>query len=103
MPHRSLTLAILLLVAIAIFVALPALIAILRRHPERQLIVKLSPLSFFSLILWFALIAWAVTGNQDDATISRYVAKLRRNNRLPLVITTLVLVGLVGSVVTFVL
>jgi len=44
--------------------------------------------------------AWASTGRRDDALISRYVAKLRGNNRFPLVIALLVTAGIVGSFIT---
>jgi hypothetical protein len=61
------------------------------------LIYKLSPLSLFSFVLWLVLVAWAFTGKRDDAIISRYVARLQENNRLPIVITLLVLFGLAGG------
>ncbi|MEZ0241919.1 MAG: hypothetical protein ACAH11_00980 [Sphingomonas sp.] len=85
------------LIFIAAFAAAPALVAWVRKHPERKLIYKLSPLTLFSFLLWFALIAWAASGQRDDAVISKYVAKLRANNRLPLLIALLVALGLAGS------
>jgi hypothetical protein len=88
---------IVLLLGLAIYIAAPALVALARRHPERSLIYKLSPLCLLSFILWLVLVAWAFTGQRNDAIISRYVSKLRGNNRLPLVITLLVLFGLAGS------
>ena len=88
-----------LLAVLALFLAAPAIIARFRRHPDRKLIYKLSPLSFFSFLLWFALIAWAASDQRDDAVISKYVAKLRANNRLPILIGLLVLAGLAGSAV----
>ena len=84
-------------IALALYLAAPALVALLRRHPERKLIYKLSPLTFFSLLLWAALIAWGASGRRDDALISKYVAKLRNNNRLPLVVALLVAAGLASS------
>jgi len=87
----------LVLAILALFVAVPMLIAWIKRHPERVLIYKLAPLSLLSFLLWFALIAWAFSGQRDDTVISKYVAKLRENNRLPLLIAALVLAGLVGS------
>ncbi|MES2441922.1 MAG: hypothetical protein V4574_03765 [Pseudomonadota bacterium] len=89
----------LLLIVMAAFIATPALIAWLRKHPDRKLIYKLSPLALLSFLLWFALIAWAASDQRDDAVIQKYVAKLRSNNRLPILIALLVLAGLVGSLV----
>jgi amino acid transporter len=86
-----------LLLALAIYLAAPAFIARARQHPDRRLIYKLSPLSLLSFILWLVLLAWAFTGKRDDAILSRYVSKLRRNNRLPLAISLLVFFGLAGS------
>jgi hypothetical protein len=86
-----------LLAVTALFIAIPALIAWIRKHPERRLIYKLSPLAIFSFLLWFALIAWAASDQRDDAVIQKYVAKLRANNRLPLLIALLVLGGLATS------
>ncbi len=86
-----------LLAVMALFVAVPAIIAALRRHPDRQLIYKLTPLTIFSFLLWFALIAWAASDQRDDAVIQKYVTKLRANNRLPVLIALLVLAGLAGS------
>jgi amino acid transporter len=86
-----------LLLALAIYLAAPAFIALARQHPDRRLIYKLSPLSLLSFILWLVLLAWAFTGKRDDAILSRYVSKLRRNNRLPLAISLLVFFGLAGN------
>jgi hypothetical protein len=44
-----------------------------------------------------ALVAWAFTGQRNDAVTSRFMAKLRGTNRLPFAITLLVLLGLAGS------
>lgn len=82
---------------IAAFVAVPAVIAAVRRHPERRLIYKLAPLTLFSFLLWFALIAWAGSKQHDDAVIQKYVNKLREGKLLPLVIAALVVIGAVGS------
>ena len=86
-----------LLAVLVTYLAAPALIALAQQHPERRLIYKLSPLTLLSFILWLVLLAWASTGRRDEAIISRYVARLRGNNQLPLVITLLVLLGLTGS------
>lgn len=96
MSHPALILLTLLL-GLAIYIAIPSLVALARQHPERRLIYKLSPLCLLSVILWLVLVAWAFTGQRNDAIISRYVSKLRGNNRLPLAITLLVLFGLAGS------
>lgn len=99
MSYRLVILGIILLV-LAIYVAVPPLIALVRRHPERRLIYKLSPLALLSFILWGALLLWAASDRRDDAVISKYVAKLRGSNRLPLVVGLLVAVGVVGGAVT---
>lgn len=82
------------------YVAAPPLIAWVRKHPERKLIYKLTPLTLLSFLLWVALIGWAASDRRDDAVISRYVAKLRESGRLPWAIAVVVLVGLAGSLVT---
>ncbi|OAN65938.1 hypothetical protein [Sphingomonas sp. TDK1] len=99
MAHRGYILLGLLL-ALALFLALPALVAWFRKHPERGLIYKLAPLAVFSFLLWLVLVAWAWTGKRNDAVLSRYVAKLRENKRLPLVIALLVVLGVAGSLLT---
>ncbi len=83
-----------------LFIAAPALIASLRRHPERRLIYKLSPLSLFSFILWGALIVWAAADQRRDGVISKYVEKLRANNCLPWVIVALLALGIISSLLT---
>lgn len=88
-------------VVLAALIATPALIALVRRHPERRLIYKLSPLSTFSFILWGALIVWAASDQRNDGIVSKYVERLRANNRLPWVIVALLALGVVGSLVTF--
>jgi len=88
-----------LLLGLAAFIALPAIVALVRQHPERRLIYKLTPLTLFSFLLWLGLVAWALTGKRNDAVISRYVSKLRDNNRLPLVIALLVVFGLAAGLV----
>lgn len=96
MPHAY-AIAIALLVGLVLLLAAPAAVALITQHPERRLIYRLTPLTLLSFMLWLVLIAWAFTGHRDDAVISRYVAKLRGNNRLPLAIGLLVLVGLAGG------
>lgn len=92
-----LVIAIALVIALLVYMAAPALAALVTRHPERRLIYRLAPLTLFSFLLWVALLAWALTGQRDDARVARHVAKLRGNNRLPIAIALLVLVGLAGS------
>lgn len=89
--------AIALVVGLLLFLAAPAAIALIRQHPERRLIYRLTPLSLLSFMLWLFLLAWAFTGHRDDALLSRYVTRLRGNNRLPLAIGVLVLLGLAGG------
>lgn len=98
MPTQIVLLFALLMILVG-FLGAPALVAWFRRHPERKLIYKLSPLSFFSFLLWFALIVWAASDQRDDAIISKWVAKLRSNNRLPILIALLVVGGLVSSLI----
>lgn len=86
-----------LLLGLVIYIVMPPLVALARQHPDRSLIYKLSPLCLLSFILWLAIIIWALTGHRNDAIISRYISKLRGNNRFPLAVTLLVLFGLAGS------
>ena len=101
MTPDKVSLLIALIAGMAIFLSEPAIIALPRQRPERRLIYKLSPLTTFSFILWFVLMAWAIPGRADYAVISRYGAKLRHNNRLPLVIALVITAGLAGSLVAF--
>lgn len=96
MDHPALALTALML-GLGAYIAVPSLAALVRHHPERRLIYKLSPLCMLSVILWLALVAWAFTGQRNDAVTSRFMAKLRGTNRLPFAITLLVLLGLAGS------
>jgi hypothetical protein len=88
------------LLVLLLFTALPAIIALVRRHPGRKLIAQLTPFTLVSLLLWIALLVWAVSDKRDDATISRYVARLRGSWRLPAAIGVLVVIGLVGTTIT---
>ncbi len=97
MTQSATLLLIALLLGLTAYIGAPAGIAFLRRHPESSLIYKLSPLSLLSFLLWLVLIAWAFTGQKDEAVISRYIARLRGKKRLPLAITLLVVLGLGGS------
>ncbi len=85
------------LALIAVYLAVPIVIAALRRHPERRLIYKLTLLTLFSLLLWLALIAWAASRQHDDALIQKYVNKLREGRLLTVAIVVLVAVGAAGS------
>lgn len=96
MPQK-IALVLALMAGVSAFIAAPAVIALVRKHPERRLIYKLSPLALLSFVLWFFLLAWACTGTRNDAVISRYVMKLRDNRHLPLAIASLVVLGLIGS------
>lgn len=89
-----------LIAGIALFITIPVLIAYARHHPERRLIAKLSVGSLFSFVLWGALIAWAASDQRDDAVISKYVARLRERNLLPLAVGGLVAIGLLGGALT---
>jgi hypothetical protein len=87
------------LLVLLLFLALPAIIALVRRHPGRKLIAQLTPLTLVSFLLWIALLVWAVSDKRDDATLSKYVAWLRGSWRLPAAIGVLVLLGLAGTVI----
>jgi hypothetical protein len=84
--------------AFAIFLAIPPLIALVRKHPDRGTICKLTPLTLFSFILWIALIVWAASDTRDDSVISKAIAEMRQRKLLPWVIGFLVLAGVAGSV-----
>ena len=99
MSEKILVLVVILAV-MAVFMAIPAIIAMIKQHPERALIYKLSPLTILSFLLWFGLIAWAATGKSENAVVARYVAELRENNLLPLVVVLLVGAGLIGGIAT---
>lgn len=79
------------------FVAAPSIVALLRSHPERTIIYKLSPLSLLSFLLWWALLVWAASDQRDDAIISKYVAKLRSSGWFAWVVGLLVLIGATGG------
>lgn len=98
----SQTAVIVVVVALALlFFAAPALIAFVRKHPERATILRLSGFALFSFILWGALLTWALSDKRDDGVIAQYVARLRSRNLLPYIVGGLVLVGAVGSAVAF--
>lgn len=98
MTPETATALIAVFVAFAIFLAIPPLIALVRKHPERVTIYKLTPLTLFSFILWIALIVWAASNKRDDAVISKYIAEMRERKLLPWVVGFLVLAGVAGSV-----
>ncbi|QQV76341.1 superinfection immunity protein [Sphingomonas aliaeris] len=99
MPYKALAIVALVVFVLAI-VGLPAAVAMIRNHPERRLIYKLTPLTALSFILWGVLLAWAITGIRDDAVMSRLFARARRSRYLPTMIGGLVLVGMVGTALT---
>lgn len=80
-----------------IFVGAPALIAIIRRHPERRTIFALSPLALFSFLLWGALLIWAAGGKKNDGVIGRYADRIRHDRRFPLLVGALVAIGVAGA------
>jgi hypothetical protein len=83
--------------ALVVFVTLPALIALIRRHPEARTIARLTPFAAVSIVLWVALLTWAVSDKRDDSIVARYVARLRERRLLPWVVGVLAAAGLVGS------
>ncbi len=85
------------LAAVLLFVAVPAIVAMVRRHPETPTIVKLTPLALFSFALWIALLVWAASDKRDDAVISKYIARFRQRNLLPWIVGSLVVIGLAGG------
>ncbi len=62
-------------VFLVVFNFLPAVIAQVDRHPERDTIAMLSVISLFSFALWLALMYWTVRGTRDDAVINRFLGK----------------------------
>ena len=86
-----------------IFCGLPVAIAAIRRHPDLGLIAKLSPLSILSFALWFALIVWAATDKRKDGVVSRYIDKVKDKNLLPWIVGALVVLGLAGATLPFLL
>ena len=99
MSTGHLVLAATVLALLLLFVAVPAIVAVVRRHPDAPTIAKLTPLALFSFALWIALIIWAASDKRDDAVISKYIARLRQGNLLPWVIGGLVVVGLASGAV----
>jgi hypothetical protein len=87
-----------MLMAAVIFISFPAMIALIRGHPDRKTIYRLSPLTIASFVLWFALVVWAASDKRNDATISRYVAKMRSSNQFGFVIGSLVVLGIIGAI-----
>lgn len=83
--------------AVALILCVPALIAFARRHPDRKLIARLSPLTLVSFVLWVALLVWAVSDKRDDAIISRYIARLRGGRQFPMAIGFLLVAGVVST------
>ena len=63
------------LVFLVVFNFLPAVVAQVDRHPERDTITMLSVFSLFSFALWLALMFWTVRGTRDDAVINRFLGK----------------------------
>jgi hypothetical protein len=86
---------------VVLFIATPVLIALVRRHPERATIARLTPFAAISFILWTALLTWALFGKRDDGVIATYIARLRERRLLPVIISVLVVVGIIGSAMTF--
>lgn len=60
-------------VFLVVFNFLPAVIAVVDRHPERGTIALLSVVSLFSFALWLALMYWVVRGTRDDELINRFL------------------------------
>jgi hypothetical protein len=62
-------------VFLVVFNFLPAVIAQVDRHPERDTIATLSEISLFSFAPWLALMVWTVRGTRDDDVINRFLGK----------------------------
>ncbi len=86
---------------VVLFVAAPLLIALVRWHPERGTIDRLTPFAALSFVLWTALLTWALFGKRDDSVIAHYVVRLRERRLLSLIVGGLVVVGAIGSALTF--
>jgi hypothetical protein len=98
--HDRLGIAAIALLAVIAFVSIPALIAVVRQHPERRTIMRLTPFALLSFVLWAALFAGAASDKRDDGIIAQYVARLRHRNLMPAVIGGLIVIGVIGSAVT---
>jgi hypothetical protein len=62
-------------VFLVVFNFLPAVIAQVDRHPERDTIAMLSLISLFSFALWLALMVWTVRDTRDDDVINCFLSK----------------------------
>ena len=82
-----------ILLAALVFNLVPTIIAFARTHPERRLIAGLNPLSLFSFLLWFALLAWAIGGQRNDSVIGRFVGDKDNRGRLFALVAVLVGIG----------
>ena len=80
--------------AILVLALLPAIIAFTTRHPERRTIAALAPGGILSLILWAALMAWAIGGKRNDSVIGRYADRLKGSGLLLPAAIALVAAGL---------
>ncbi|GGI69136.1 hypothetical protein GCM10007973_02770 [Polymorphobacter multimanifer] len=81
---------------VLIFNFIPSVIAFARRHPDRRMLARLNILSLLSLLLWAALLVWAVGGKKNDSVISRFVHAERNK---PLLIGLVVLLVAGGAAV----
>lgn len=94
---------VLLLVALVVgffaFNFIPTAIAYARRHPERRLLARLNILSTLSLLLWFALLAWALGGERNDSVIGKFVGGADGRRRLIALVVVLVGGGVLVSTV----
>ncbi len=80
-----------------VFNFMPSAIAFARHHPERRLIARLNILSLLSLLLWFALIAWAIGGQRNDSVISRFIGTAENRGRLVALVAVLVGIGVAST------
>lgn len=103
MPHDRLVAILVIACAVLLFAGAPALIAFARRHPERLLIAKLSPGGLFSFVLWGALMVWAVSDTRDESVISKYVARIRTRNQLPMIVAGLIVLGIATGAIALML
>ncbi|WP_310496440.1 superinfection immunity protein [Sandarakinorhabdus sp.] len=76
-----------------VFNFMPTAVAYVSDHPDRHLLAAINVIALFSFALWFALMAWAATGNSEHPLIKRFVGTPKHRGRLMAGVLSLVLVG----------
>ncbi len=97
MDASRLGLAAAVIAGVLVFNFVPTLIAYATRHPERRLLASLNVASLLSLLLWLALLAWAVGGKRDDSVIGRFAGDPANRRRLLIGAATLIGLGVAST------